>query len=279
MATKYANFFEFGKSMNNNIGYVNAPANPLTQAVIPDYNSHFNHGATTRWARTWDAQSTAYMKELANGWHGAKKDWNKYCETYYMINTDTFPPNLSAINSTAFTTINAMSVPKNTVGQNLLRNTLELLCIYYPSATFKREQFDPNIANSPIVHIPNTLCGNCPAIVYLPSDPDNSRIINAVLKDPFACTDVLCYIWAATFHPHNKYNIRLAEIALRGDKKQVHNKKYKTSKLYKFLHEKKQYFSKYFEYIMNALGEPECIKCETMCAYNFPHHPYHPHRK
>ena len=31
----YAYFFEFGKSLNNNIHYVNDPANPLTYATNP----------------------------------------------------------------------------------------------------------------------------------------------------------------------------------------------------------------------------------------------------
>ena len=270
MSTKYANFFEFGKSINNNIKFVNDPANPLTQAIIPDYNSHFNHGPTAHFSNTWDAQSAAYMKELANGWHGATEDWNQYCETYYMVNTQTFFPNLSAINATAFTTINAMAIPKNTVGQNLLRNSLELHCIHYPSATFSRQQYDPNIPNSPIVHIPHTLCGNCPAIVYLPSNPDDSRIINAVLNDPLACTDVLCYIWAAIFNPHNKYNIRLA------DKNWADT--HKNSKLYKHLLTHVQYFSNYFKHIMHALGAScSCVKCQTGCMYTYKHHPYHPH--
>jgi len=277
MATKYANFFKFGKSLNNNIGLVNDPANPLTQAIIPDYNTHFNHGPTAHWSRTWDSQSTAYMKELANGMHGATTDWNQYCETYYIVNTETWP-NVGAINAKAFTTINSIAIPKNTVGQNLLRNALELHCIYYPSATFKKVQFDPNIANSPIVNIPHLLCGNCPAIVYLTPDLDNNRIINAVLKDPLTCTDVLCYIWAALFHPNNESNIRLSN-------KNRDNKAHTKSKLYQYLYKHSQYFNNYFQYIMRALGEPcDCSKCQTVSMYtpqsqNHPYHPNHKYRK
>ena len=257
----YANFFEFGKSLNNNIHYVNDPANPLTYAVMPNYNTQFNHGPTANYIRPYTESSTIYMKELANGLHGANEYWNTYCQAYYFVNTE-IRINLGSINRLAFGAINSLSTPKNTVGQNLLRNALELYCIHYPSATYKKEQYDPNIANSPIIKIPHSLCGNCPAIVKFPKYPDNDNIINAVLKDPLVCTDVLCYIWAAIFNPNNIYKIRLANANLTPQQK--------NSKLYKYLKDKTNYFNYYFKIIMKALGDPcNCAKCHTRCAYSF----------
>ena len=277
----YANFFEFGKSLNNNIKYVNDPANPLTYTIMANYNAQFNHGSTANYSRPWNAASSVYMKELANGWHGAKKEWNTYCQAYYKSNTQR-RINLGAINRHAFASINTLSTPKNTVGQNLLRNALELHCVYYPSATFKKEQFDPNIANSPIIHIPHALCGNCHAIIYLQKHPNNNRIIKAVLKDPLACTDVLCYIWAAIFWPTNPYGIRLAKS--RDSDIEPLTPTQSGSKLYKYLKSNFDYFKCFFNIIMKALGKPcHCKKCQTGCLYTFPndHHnsDHHHHGK
>ena len=253
----YANYFLFGKSLNNNIKFVNDPANPLTQAVMPNYNAQFNHGPTANFSRPYTGASAVYMKELANGWHGATEDWNTYCKAYYNINTE-IRINLGTLNAAAFIAIDSLSTPKNTVGQNLLRNALELHCVYYPSATFREEQYDPNIANSPIINMPNPLCGNCPAIIYLPDDPDKSRIIQAVLRDSHACTDVLCYIWAAIFKPNNPYGIRLAKNTL--------SHKHKSSQLHTHLENNYKYFECYFNIIMKALGKPcDCVKCQTPC--------------
>ena len=204
--SKFLNFFEFGKSLNNNIHYVNDPANPLTYAIMPNYNTQFNHGPTAHFFRTYTKQSAIYMKELANGHHGANEYWNTYCQAYYLVNTE-IRINLGAINTYAFNIINSLSNPKNTVGQNLLRNALELHCVHYPSATYKKEHYDPNTPNSPIIHISHALCGNCPANIKFPKDPDNNNLIKAVLKDCLVCTDVLCYIWAAIFNPKNIYKI------------------------------------------------------------------------
>ena len=177
----YANFFNFGKSLNNNIAYTNSPANPLTSTIMPNYNTQFNHGATARWSRTFSRESATYMKELAVGKHGANKVWNTYCEAYYLANPENTWPNLATINSSAFVSVNSQSIPQNSVGQNLLRNALELYCVHYPSATFTQEQYDPNIANSPIINVSDALSGNCPAMVTLPNNPDNDRLLNKVL--------------------------------------------------------------------------------------------------
>ena len=263
----YANFFKFGSSINNNIKFVNDPANPLTQAVMPNYNTQFNHGPTANFSSTWAPMSVLYMKELAIGLHGAIEKWNTYCQAYYAINTDTTKPNLGAINARAFNAISSMINPPNTVGQNLLRNTLELYCIYYPSATFLQKQFDPNIANSPIIHIPTTICGNCPAIVHLPENPDDDRILNTVLNDPFACTDVLCYIWAALSGIGHYSNIRLSNPQWANGK-MLNGKKRTESKLYKLFTDKHKYYTYYFQHIMKVLGNPcDCAKCTQTCVY------------
>jgi len=258
----YANIFAFGNAINNNIKYPNSAANPLTYAVMPNYNTQFNHGSTANYIRPWTEQSAIYMKELANGMHGATEYWNTYCQAYYAINKDTTKPNLGAINKNASRLFTYMANPANSVGQNLLRNTLELYCVHYPSAIFLKKPFDPNVANSPLINIPTTLCGNCPAIIHLPQNPDNDNILNAVLEDPLACTDVLCYIWAAIFRPFNPYNIRLA------DSEWANKRENKESKLHTFFsdNKKKKYYNRYFEHIMKALGEScNCAKCEKGC--------------
>jgi len=269
MTSSYANFFEFGKSLNNNIAYTNSPANPLTYAIMPNYNTDFNHGPTAHWIRPFSTVSATYMKELANGMHGAKELWNTYCEAYLLANPSTYWMNMGAINSQAFAIINAASTPKNTVGQNLLRNALELHCIYYPGANFTREQFDPNIANSPYVSIANTLCDNCAAKIIFSPDPDNDRIIEKVLSMPTTCTDVLAYMWAA-LHPEKvRHVLHPHHITL----KEPLTQKQKNSKLHQHLTSPKlqKYYEHWFKIIMKTLGEPcPCHKCTVNC-YNRPH--------
>ena len=256
MTYAYANFFDFGKSLNNNIAYTNDPANPLTYSIMPNYNTHFNHGPTAHFMSTYTTASTTYMKELAVGMHGADKIWNTYCQAYYRANPNRYWMNMGAINSQAFNLVNSVANPKNTVGQNLLRNALELYCIRYPSATFKQEQYDPNIANSPFINISTGLPGNCQAQIVLPADPDNDRLINQALQDPTACTDVLTYIWAAVMKKMPGH------LNLRQSLKQ--------SKLYDHLQSKSKYYEYWLNVIMNGLGEPcNCSKADWPCS-----HPY-----
>jgi len=243
----YANFFNFGKSLNNNIAYTNSPANPLTSTIMPNYNTQFNHGATARWSRTFSTESATYMKELAVGKHGARGPWNTYCEAYYLANPENYWPNLGALNTNAFVLVNTHNIPPNSVGQNLLRNSLELYCVHYPSATFNQEQYDPNIANSPIINISNSLAGNCPAIVTLPQNPDSDPLLNKVLQDPTACADVLAYIWAAVMRKLPNHIRLRREIST-------------DSKLYKHLHNQSKYYKYWFGIIMNGLG-PLCSSC------------------
>ena len=283
----YQTFFNFGKSLNNNIKFVNDAANPLTSAVIPSYNTQFNHGPTAFSSKTWDAESATFMKEYANGWHGANgKLWDKYCKSYWMSN-QMIRLNLSAINQNAFDAINSMSTPQNTVADNLLRNALELHCIYYPSATFTPVQYDPNIANSPFIHLPNILCGNCNAIVYLPQNTNDDRIIKHAIHHHSACIDVLAYIYMAC----KNANLFDSTSSDRGSLPPVHlmphvmlapsvdTDSLRKSNLFKHLNDRKPYYERMFNIIMQKLGSPsECRSCESQyCFYNISDfHPWHP---
>ena len=88
---------------------------------------------------------------------------------------------------------------KNSVGENLIRNTLELRFLNYLSTckNTQKSSFNPNVATSPYIHIWNGICGNCPVVINIPENIDDDIVLNRALLSPKACVDVFAYIWAA----------------------------------------------------------------------------------
>ena len=244
----YAQYLNFGQSTNNNIKSPNDTSNPLTYCMLQTCNSKFIHGSTAANYNPRCPECQTYMKEIATGLHGYKV-WNNYCEAYTQLNTDTIWANSSAINTMAFSIYNSSVINKNTVGDNLLRNALELYCVKYTGYNFQHIPFDPNVAASPYINIPNSLFNNCMAIVVLPNDIDNDPLISRVLQTPKICTDVLAYIWAAVFN--------VAPQVVRLNKPL--SKKFKGSKLYTHLAKNHQCYQYLFSLFMEALGTP--INC------------------
>ena len=81
------------------------------------------------YSRPYNKESSIYMKELANGWHGATEDWNTYCKAYYKINTE-IRINLGAINAHAFVAIDSLSTPKKYSRRKFITQCIRItLCI------------------------------------------------------------------------------------------------------------------------------------------------------
>ena len=136
----YATYFNFGQSTNNNIKSPNDTSNPLTYCMLQTSNSKFIHGSTAAQYTPQCPECQTYMKEIAAGMHGYNI-WNDYCEAYSQLNTDTSWPNSSAINTQAFSIYNSSTKDKNTVGDNLIRNALELYCVKYSGYSFQHIPF------------------------------------------------------------------------------------------------------------------------------------------
>ena len=126
---------------------------------------------------------------------------------------------------------------------------LNYIVLNIQDTVFNIFPFDPNVAASPYINLPSSTYNNCRAIVMLPKNPDQDRLIHKVLDNPQACTDVLAYIWAAVF------NVAPQVVTLTSPLSP-------NSRLYKHLKEKSKCYQYWFTLFMQALGDP--ITC-TVC--------------
>jgi hypothetical protein len=198
----YAKNINFGKAMNENINVVSDPQNPLTSCLFPSADNHFLHGSTTSRYTPHCRECENYMADRCAGVYKDSETWDDKCMLYMNVNQDTVWPNQAAINSTAST----VSVSRNprTVGEHLLRNSLERRYLVYPKNVMRLMQFDPNSPNSPFYRDP---CGSStmPQIKHIDSLIDNDPLMNTAIENYTACADVLAILWSAW--KSNKLNI------------------------------------------------------------------------
>jgi len=267
----YTRFINFGSSTNNKIMFPEEPSNPLTYCLWNNSNSNYIHGATAYHYKPFCVECSTFMKEIGNGMHGygpwgtinINGKLQSYCEFYVQNNNENTQPNLSAINSEAFIVVNAIMKEKNSVGENLIRNTLELRFLNYLSAcrSNKKVSFNPNIATSPYINIYNGICGNCPVIVNIPQNIDNDIIMNRALLCPKVSADVFAYIWAAITGRYNNVILNYPCVSLSDN--QSYNQDRKAlinTKLGKYLIEKNDYYANLFCTIQRAFKKT-CSDC------------------
>ena len=152
---------------------------------------------------------------------------------------------------------------KNSVGENLIRNTLELRFLNYLSQcqSDKKVSFNPNVASSPYIHMYSGICGNCPVIVNIPANIDDDIIMNRALLCPKVSADVFAYIWAAVFGRANHVILNYPCNSLTDsqpynqDREQLMN-----TKLGKYLIEKNDYYANLFCTIQRAFKRT-CSDC------------------
>ena len=245
----YTKFLNFGISTNKNVSKLNDPSNPLTFCLWDNATSNFIHGASALDYKPYCAECSTYMKEIGNGQHGfgpwgtinINGQLQSYCEFYVQNNTSKRHPNLGAINSPAFELYNNACRVKNTVGENLIRNTAELRFLKYMKGCSSNtlSSFDPNIAAISFINLSQNNCGNCPVIVTIPDDIDDDLVMNRVLLQPKVATDVLAYIWAAAV------GAAPGHIILNGN--------LNGTKLEKHLEKNSDYYNYWFNVIKNGL--------------------------
>ena len=202
---QYAKSINFGKAINQNINVDADPQNPLTSCIFPSAGNHFLHGSTTAKYRPYCSECENYMADRCAGVFNASEAWDDKCALYTNVNTDTIWPNQAAFNQTAAIIKPQFRGPR-TVGEQLLRNTLERRFLLYPNCATRIVQFDPNTPNSPYYREP---CGTCmdPRVRNINAATiDNDPVMNAALDNYTACTDVFAVIWSAW--KNNKLSIK-----------------------------------------------------------------------
>lgn len=195
--SQYAKTINFGKKTNQNIDRTADPQNPLTTCLYPDLSNQFLHGSTAANLNPDCKECQNYMADRCSGVYNNKNTWDQYCQAYMMVNNNVNHPNLAAVNVR-----NSYIMPQyrehRSVGENLLRNSLERKYIAYPGCSLQMEQFDPNIPNSPYYRRSCGCCMASPVVKYInPETIDNEPLMNAALNNFSSCADVLAVIWNA----------------------------------------------------------------------------------
>ncbi len=193
---KYAKNINFGKAINQNINRTIDPQNPLTMCIFPDLGTQFLHGATSSNYRPYCSECQNYMADRCSGTYDSSETWDDKCTLYANVNTDTYWPNQAAVNQIAAAILPSFR-KKRTVGEQLLRNSLERRFIVYPQVNMTVQQFDPNIANSPYYRKPCNSCAQWQVRFINKDTIDQDRLMNAAIDNYTACADIFAIIWHA----------------------------------------------------------------------------------
>ena len=193
---QYAKNINFGKAINQNINRDDDPQNPLTTCIFPTLGTMFLHGPTAARYRPHCEECQNYMADRCSGTYNQADAWDDKCNLYAVTNTDTVWPNTAAINQIAATILPKWRKPR-TVGEQLLRNSLERRFIVYPDSYLRLRQFDQNIANSPFYREPCNTCVNWDIRYIDASTIDSDPVMNAALDNFSSCVDVFAIIWHA----------------------------------------------------------------------------------
>lgn len=190
----YPTFSEFGELMNKNVFNPMDQSNPLTYCIMPTFNSQFLHGSTSS-----NLLYTPYGPGCANYMAERCSDvYDGFCEGYKVMNTDTYWPNVAAIDNLTMNIAKNYLKVKSTVGQSMIRNAAERRFLVYSNVSQFVEPFDPNVANSPL-YTKYSQTYNIGRISYKnlddPSAVDSDQLLDAVCENWPACFDVLTKIY------------------------------------------------------------------------------------
>jgi len=202
----YPRFIDFGKGINDQVNDPVNASNPLTYCVFPTVNAQFVHGSTSS-NLLYSPESPACQAFMTDY---CSNKYDGFCETYRVMNVDTYWPNNVGIDTAAQTAANQFQKFNPSVGENLIRNIAHRSFIFFPNKKYTRQQFDPNVANSPFISY------TCPSVteashVINLSSPDmanNHPHVKLMLENPKVCFDVLARIYLAVVRREHGVNIR-----------------------------------------------------------------------
>lgn len=191
MNAQYKTFYEFGEAINDQVKSPFNSSNPLTYCLTPTLGSQFMHGSTSS-RLLYDTNNHAcesYMSQRC-----AEK-WDGFCESYQLLNVDSYYPNDAPIDARAFTFAQGfLRNNRPTVGQILVRNSVNIRFLHYPSLFYSEEPFDPNVANSPTIKR-YTNYNTGPSVIKPIKNIDRDEHVLLMLKNPKVCFDVLARLY------------------------------------------------------------------------------------
>ena len=167
-------------------------SNPLTYCLFPTLSSQFLHGSQSSnlLYGTYNPSCQNFMAEYCSN------NWDKFCDTYEILNTDQSKPNNAARDPENF--VYAQTFLKNnqpTLGEMLVRNAVSLQFIDYPFIHKKKEPFDPATTGSPMITIyRNKNIG--PSVIKPIRDINKNHFIHKMLDNQKACFDVIARLYA-----------------------------------------------------------------------------------
>lgn len=191
MNQNYQTFYEFGKEINEQVESPFNASNPLTYCLTPTLGSQFMHGSTSS-RLLYDTNNHACSSYMSQK---CAEKWDGFCEAYQLLNVDTYWPNDAPIDARAFTFAQGfLRNNRPTVGQVLVRNSVNIRFLEYPKLFYSQEPFDPNVANSPLIkRYSNYNTG--PSIIKPINNIDKNEHILLMLKNPKVCFDVLARLY------------------------------------------------------------------------------------
>lgn len=189
----YEKFIQYGYPINNQVNSPFNASNPLTYCMFPTMGTSFQHGSSISndLTTTYNPKCEYFMAERCS------LKWDGFCEAYKTLNVDTYWPNSGVIDSRAYTF--AQQYLKNnrpTVGEILIRNSVNLKFLNFPGVSPDIEQFDPNTANSPDIKMYSNYITTPSTIKSLNNiDMNKDEHISLMLENPTPCFDVLARIY------------------------------------------------------------------------------------
>lgn len=179
--------------------------NPLTYCLFPTLGSQFVHGSASSnlLYSTYNPSCQNFMAEYCSS------KWDKFCDTFEIMNTDKSKPNNAARDPENF--VYAQRFLKNnepTLGEMMIRNAVSLQFIDYPFIHKRIEPFDSSISGSPFITIyDNQNIG--PSFIKPIPDIDNNFYIHKMLDNQKTCLDVIARLYAGYINgEENTYNFR-----------------------------------------------------------------------
>jgi hypothetical protein len=189
----YSKFYQFGNRINSQIQQDTNAANPLTYCLVPSLSSQFFHGSSSA-NQLYSNSNAPCMNFMAQR---CRLQWDDYCDAYMTINTDNYWPNMAVIDSLAYQNGKQFFNIQPTVGQDLLRNTCYLKFIETSDLPHYIEQFDPNVANSPMIKTYQEFVNRYSKVIHLndTTQINNDRLIQKMLENYQICIDVIGRIY------------------------------------------------------------------------------------
>jgi hypothetical protein len=193
----YRNYYNLGKNTNRNITNVYNPSNPLTYCLNDNPGRQFLHGSAASAYDPECGECQVYMATRCAGQYSNSETWDQYCEAYYDSNTKKLWPSITP-NKLLSSVVNCMYGPFTT-GEHMLRNSLYRKFLYSSICDPRRtyNQFDPNVANSPLIEAPfKNNCSVIPEVHPLNVEQlDSDRLMNKAIDNFIVCSDVLAVIY------------------------------------------------------------------------------------